>query len=34
VPLLLELSYRAQDPKKDEYRAAVQRMIERASAAR
>ena len=34
VPLVLELSYRAQDPKKDEYRAAVQRMIERASVPR
>jgi hypothetical protein len=34
VPLLLELSYRAQDPKKDDYRATVQRMIERASPAR
>ena len=34
VPLLLELSYRAQDPKKDEYRAAVHRMIERAYLAR
>jgi hypothetical protein len=30
VPLLFELSYRAQDPKKDEYRAVVERMIERA----
>jgi hypothetical protein len=34
VPLLLELSYRGQDPKKEGYRAAVQRMIERASVAR
>jgi len=34
VPLLLELSHRAQDPKKDEYSAAVQRMIERASPTR
>jgi hypothetical protein len=34
VPLLLELSYQARDPKKEEYRAAVQRMIERAAAAK
>ena len=34
IPLLLELSYRAQDPKKDEYRAAVERMIERVILAR
>jgi hypothetical protein len=34
VPLLLELSYRAQDPNKDQYRYAVQRMIERATVAR
>lgn len=34
VPLLLELSYRAQDPKKGEYRTALQRMIERASPVR
>jgi len=34
VPLLFELSYRAQDPKKDEYRAAVRRMIELASVVR
>jgi hypothetical protein len=34
VPLLLELSFRAQDPKKHDYRAAVQWMIERASVAR
>lgn len=29
APLLLEMGYRAQDPKKDEYRAAVRWMIER-----
>jgi hypothetical protein len=34
VPLLLEIGYRAQDPKKDEYRAAVRRMIERAEPVR
>jgi len=34
VRLLLEFSYRAQDPKKDVYRGAVQSMIERASPAR
>jgi hypothetical protein len=34
VPLLLEIGYRAQDPKKDEYRAAVRWMIERAEPAR
>ena len=30
TPVLVELVYRAQDPKKDDYRAAAQRMIERA----
>jgi hypothetical protein len=30
TPLLLEIGYRAQDPKKDEYRAAVRWMIEQA----
>ena len=30
TPVLVELVYRAQDPKKDDYQAAVQRMIERA----
>lgn len=32
--VLVELVYRAQDPKKDDYQAAVQRMIERAFPAR
>jgi hypothetical protein len=30
TPVLVELVYRAQDPNKDNYRAAAQRMIERA----
>lgn len=34
TPVLVELVYRAQDPKKDDYRAAVQRMIERATPTR
>jgi hypothetical protein len=34
VPLLLEIGYRAQDAKKDEYRAAARWMIERADPAR
>jgi len=32
-PLLLEIGYRARDPKKDEYRAAVRWMIEQAAPA-
>lgn len=31
TPVLVELVYRAQDSKKDDYRAAAQRMIERAT---
>lgn len=34
TPVLVELVYRAQDPKADEYRAAAQRMMERATAKR
>lgn len=30
TPVLVEIVYRAQDPKKDDYRAAAERMIERA----
>jgi len=30
TPLVVEIAYRAQDPKKDDYRAAAQWMIERA----
>jgi hypothetical protein len=34
TPVLVELVYRAQDPKKDDYRAAALRMIERATTTR
>jgi hypothetical protein len=34
TPLLLEIVYRAQDPKKNEYHAAVRRMIEQAAPTR
>ena len=34
TPVLVEVVYRAQDPKKDDYRAAAQWMIERAAPAR
>jgi hypothetical protein len=34
TPVLVELRFRAQDPKKDDYRASVQWMIERANPTR
>lgn len=34
TPVLIEVAYRSQDPKKDEYRVAAQWMIERAAQTR